>query len=90
MVFSAFLSTENDLHHNLRPNIGGYTSRHNHRVPSEGKLKRAKRGRGVIFRWEEGREARFEIFHEKKEGKKEKGKNCGSAKLRQQKKIRRK
>lgn len=86
VVFSAFLSTENDLHHNLRPNIGGHTSRHNHRVPSEGKLKRAKRGRGVIFRWEEGREARFEISREKRR-QKEKGKNCGSAKLRQQKKY---
>lgn len=32
---SAFLSTENDLHHNLRPNIGGHTSRHNNRVPSK-------------------------------------------------------
>lgn len=31
----AFLSTENDLHHNLRPNSGGHTSRHNSRVPSE-------------------------------------------------------
>lgn len=35
VAFSAFLSTENDLHHNLRPNIGGHTSRHNNRVPSE-------------------------------------------------------
>lgn len=33
-AFSAFLSTENDLHHNLRRNIGGHTSRHNNRVPS--------------------------------------------------------
>lgn len=35
VAFSAFLSTENDLHHNLRPNIGGHTSRHNNRVPSK-------------------------------------------------------
>lgn len=83
MVFSAFLSTENDLHHNLRPNIGGYTSRHNHRVPSEGKLKRAKRGRGVIFRWEK-EERRALKFHEKKEGRKRKGKIAG-VQLRQQK-----
>lgn len=35
VALSAFLSTENDLHHNLRPNSGGHTSRHNSRVPSE-------------------------------------------------------
>lgn len=49
VAFSAFLSTENDLHHNLRPNIGGHTSRHNSRVPSG----LNGRGRGdALFLWE--------------------------------------
>lgn len=50
MAFSAFLSTENDLHHYLRPNIGGHISRHNNRVPS-GKLN----SRGGCFSVGEGR-----------------------------------
>lgn len=49
MAFSAFLSTENDLHHNLRPNIGGHTSRHNSRVPSENLNGRARGGDGDVF-----------------------------------------
>lgn len=51
VAFSAFLSTENDLHHNLRPNIGGHTSRHNSRVPSENLNGREGEG-GVFFFWE--------------------------------------
>lgn len=44
VAFSAFLSTENDLHHNLRPNIGGHTSRHNNRMRSE--ILNSQKGRG--------------------------------------------
>lgn len=50
VAFFAFLSTENDLHHNLRPNIGGHTSRHNSRVPSKN-----LNGRGGVFFVGEGR-----------------------------------
>jgi len=50
VAFSAFLSTENVLHHNLRPNIGGHTSRHNNRVPSE--ILNGQDGGGGMFREE--------------------------------------
>jgi len=59
VAFSAFLSTENVLHHNLRPNIGGHTSRHNNRVPSEilngqdggGRDVSRRKGMGMV-KWE--------------------------------------
>lgn len=69
MASSAFLSTENDLHHNLRPNIGGHTSRHNNRVPSEilngqgGYFKKKGDGMGE-------REIRLKIVKEKAEREK--------------------
>lgn len=72
MAFSAFLSTENDLHHNLRPNIGGHTSRHNSRVPSESNLN--GQGEGVLFLWEKvmgegGEKRRFERKGRERKGK---------------------
>lgn len=72
MAFSAFLSTENDLHHNLRPNIGGHTSRHNNRVPSKN-----LNSRGGVVLGGEGRvrganEGRLKSFDGK--GRERKGK----------------
>lgn len=75
MAFSAFLSTENDLHHNLRPNIGGYTSRHNTSAPSD------VNGRGRVFSFcgrrkvtggRRGERGLFKSF--KEEGRERKGK----------------
>lgn len=72
VAFSAFLSTENDFHHNLRPNIGDHTSCHNSRVPSE-KATNLNGCGGVFFhgRRKGANEGRLKVSKEKAERERE-------------------